>query len=210
MKRLRIRDNNKTVKEFLYFINLTDPNDIVYLGRERDIIIDMNKTLKDYGFDNEERVIVYQEARGGGIVFGDFKDKDNIIISDLIKEKNDNYFKIYNPRDDHFYEFSYGNSIVFELTGSNNGPVFGGKNEKFSLDSNIAKAAVFMGMCQVGQKIRIELKIMKNDSIFEGSTKNEITTSTFRFIDDCCFIIDKIFYEDKHIYYHVIKQGSFF
>ena len=192
-------DNNQTVKEFLNSkkIDTTVQNLIVF--SRAGIIDDINKPLKDYGYENNQGGMVFGGKESGGLLALAKGFQDNIILSDLIKGKNGNCFDIYvSPEENE--KRNYGDSIWLEITGSKDGPVFGGKNGKFSLNSNIAKAAVFMGKCQVGQRIRIEIKIMKNDSVFEGSTNNEIKTSDFRFIDDC-FILDKFFYEDSPVYY---------
>ena len=90
--------------------------------------------------------------------------------------------------------------MSFDVIGSNIGPVFGGKQGRYSLDSNVCKAAVFEGLINVGQKAIVFLKIVKNTNYFEGDTKNGITTSDFRYISDLCFTFThKILSED---YYH--------
>ena len=90
--------------------------------------------------------------------------------------------------------------ISFDVIGSNTGPVFGGKNRRYSLESNLCKAAVFAGKLSVGEKGIISVQIVKNKNIFEGDERNGIKTSDFRYISDLCFIFtdDKVESEDYY------------
>ena len=62
---------------------------------------------------------------------------------------------------------------------------------------------------KIGKKAIIFIKIMKNKNIFEGETKNGITTSNFRFITDWCFsftndeVLNENYYYPK---YKLIKK----
>ena len=90
--------------------------------------------------------------------------------------------------------------LSFDIIGSNDGPVFGGKHGRYSLDSNIAKAAVFEGKVKIGEKAIVSLHIVKNNNYFEGDTRNGIKTSDFRYISDLCFIFtNEVLSED---FYH--------
>ena len=59
-------------------------------------IIDINKTMKDYGFSNGDSSLI----TGGMNYSGNFKEKkfyEKTIISDLIKEKNKDFIQMDSP-----------------------------------------------------------------------------------------------------------------
>ena len=194
----KIKDENQTIMNFLvssWLYGLIDKT----LYNDKNEIIDKNKTLKYYGFYNGDRVIFEGLVMGGG-PFTENKFFDNIIITDLIKEKNESCMVMYSPSKSMNGPIRLEEEMSFDVIGSNIGPVFGGKQGRYSLDSNVCKAAVFEGLINVGQKAIVFLKIVKNTNYFEGDTKNGITTSDFRYISDLCFTFThKILSED---YYH--------
>ena len=194
----KIKDENQTIMNFLVSSRLYGLIDKT-LYNDKNEIIDKNKTLKYYGFYNGDRVIFKKLVMGGG-PFTENKFFDNIIITDLIKEKNESCMVMYSPSKSMNGPIRLEEEMSFNVIGSNIGPVFGGKQGRYSLDSNVCKAAVFEGLINVGQKAIVFLKIVKNTNYFEGDTKNGITTSDFRYISDLCFTFThKILSED---YYH--------
>jgi hypothetical protein len=120
-------NNSQTVEDFLKSkINIKVPNLIVF--SRAGIIEDMKKPLKDYGYENNQGGMVFGGKESGGLLALVKGFQDNIILSDLIKGKNDNCFDICVPTEKVEQKRNYGDSIWLEITGSNNGPVFGGKN----------------------------------------------------------------------------------
>ena len=194
----KIKDENQTIMNFLLSSRLYKLIDKT-LYNDKDEIIDKNKTLKYYGFYNGDTVNFEGLYIGGG-PFTENKFFDNIIITDLIEEKNESCMVMYSPSKSMNGPIRLEEEMSFDVIGSNIGPVFGGKQGRYSLDSNVCKAAVFEGLINVGQKAIVFLKIVKNTNYFEGDTKNGITTSDFRYISDLCFTFThKILSED---YYH--------
>ena len=194
----KIKDENQTIMNFLLSSRLYKLIDKT-LYNDKNEIIDKNKTLKYYGFYNGDRVNFEGLYIAGG-PFTENKFFDNIIITDLIKEKNESCMVMYSPSKSMNGPIRLEEEMSFDVIGSNIGPVFGGKQGRYSLDSNVCKAAVFEGLINVGQKAIVFLKIVKNTNYFEGDTKNGITTSDFRYISDLCFTFThKILSED---YYH--------
>ncbi len=194
----KVKDENQTIMDFLQFSHFYELIDKT-LYNDKDEIIDKNKTLKYYGFYNGDRVKLAGLYIGGG-PFTENIFFDNIVISDLIKEKNESCMVMYSPSKSMNGPIRLEEEMSFDVIGSNIGPVFGGKQGRYSLDSNVCKAAVFEGLINVGQKAIVFLKIVKNTNYFEGDTKNGITTSDFRYISDLCFIFGEAKSEEE--YYH--------
>ena len=194
-----IKDENQTIESFLHFNKLYSLIDET-IYNDKDEIIDKNKALKDYGFHNGDRYKFDGLYRGYG-PFTDNKFFDNIVLSDLIKKNNQNVLEIYSPSGkDHCPLNEIKEEMSFDVIGSNTGPVFGGKHGRYSLDSNICKAAVFEGKVSIGQKALVFLKIIKNNNCFEGDTRNGITTSDSRNISDLCFVFTGQVYPESYYY----------
>ena len=194
--RKKVLDENQIIREFLGY-NLIDKPIYNY----KDELIDKDKTLKDYGFSKGD-YIYFSGLAIGGTAFTENKFFERIVLSELIKEKNQDIIEIYSPSRSSCEKIHYlYDNISLDIIGSNEGPVFGGKYGRYSLDSNVCKAAVFEGKVNIGQKGIIQIKIIKNKNYFEGDTRNGIKTSDFRFITDFCFTFtdDKVLSED---YYH--------
>lgn len=192
----KVKDENKTIKEYFMQFHLRSFIDQPIYDIKGQLI-DKNKTLKEYGFSNGDSL----SLKGGISYFGHFTEKkffEKIIISDLIKEKNENFILMDSPSRANCGEIFYNAIIMFEIIGSNEGPVFGGRDGRYSLDSNICKAAVFEGKINIGEKAVIEVKIIKNNNYFEGDTRNGITTSDFRYISDLCFIFGEAKSEEEY------------
>ncbi len=194
----KVKDENQTIMDFLQFSHFYELIDKT-LYNDKDEIIDKDKTLKYYGFYNGDRVKLAGLYIGGG-PFTENIFFDNIVISDLIKEKNESCMVMYSPSKSMNGPIRLEEEMSFDVIGSNTGPVFGGKHGRYSLDSNICKAAVFEGKVSIGQKALVHLKIIKNNNCFEGDTRNGITTSDSRNISDLCFVFTGQVYPES--YYH--------
>ena len=198
-----IKDENQTIKSFLYF-NYFDSLIDETIYNDKDEIIDKNKALKDYGFHNGDRY-KFDELSIGGAAFTENKFFDNIVLSDLIKKNNQNDLEIfYSPSGMEHYPMNIIKEMSFDIIGGNTGPVFGGKHGRYSLDSNICKAAVFEGKVSIGQKALVHLKIIKNNNCFEGDIRNGIKTSDSRNISDLCFVFTGQVLPES--YYHPKKR----
>ena len=199
-----IKDENQTIKSFLHFNKLYPLLKCEKIYNDKDEIIDKNKALKDYGFHNGDRYKFDNLYIGGG-PFTENEFFDNIVLSDLIKENNQNVLEFYSPSGKEHYPMNRIEEMSFEVIGSNTGPVFGGKHGRYSLDSNICKAAVFEGKVSIGQKALVHLKIIKNNNCFEGDTRNGITTSDSRNISDLCFVFTGQVYPESYYYPKMMK-----
>ncbi len=192
---MKVRNENQTLEKFLLHHHRNIP--LVYnINKE---LMDQNKSLKEHGFYNNDKLRFI-----GGMYYCGYFNENNffnkVVLSDLIYEQNNNIFKIYSPSREQHGEIRENQEISFDIIGSNIGPVFGGKDGRYSLDSNIAKAAVFEGKVKIGEKVIVFLKISRNNNIFEGDERNGIKTSDFRYVSDLCFTFtNKELSED---YYH--------
>ena len=68
-----------------------------------------------------------------------------------------------------------GESYCYRIKGSNEGTVWG--DGIYSDDSNIAKAAVLEGKCNLGEEELVVIKIIEGKSSYGSCTKNGISTS---------------------------------
>jgi hypothetical protein len=191
-----VRNENQTLENFLSRCH----RNISLIYNINNELMDKNKSLKEHGFYNNDKL----RFTGGGMYYSGYFNENKffnkVVLSDLIDEQKNNIFKIYSPSRMQHREIRENEDIQFDIIGSNIGPVFGGKDGRYSLDSNIAKAAVFEGKVGIGEKAVIFLKISRNNNIFEGDERNGIKTSDFRYVSDFCFIFtNKVSSED---YYH--------
>ena len=70
-----------------------------------------------------------------------------------------------------------GESYCYRIKGSNEGTVWG--DGIYSDDSNIAKAAVLEGKCNLGEEKLVFIKIIEGKSSYGSCTKNGISTSSW-------------------------------
>ena len=70
-----------------------------------------------------------------------------------------------------------GESYGYKIKGSNEGTVWG--DGIYSDDSNIAKAAVLEGKCNLGEEKLVFIKIIEGKSSYGSCTKNGISTSSW-------------------------------
>ena len=65
----------------------------------------------------------------------------------------------------------------FKIKGSNEGTVWGDKI--YSDDSNIAKAAVLEGLCQLGEEKTVFIRILEGKSSYSSCNKNGISSRSY-------------------------------
>ena len=70
-----------------------------------------------------------------------------------------------------------GESYGYKIKGSNEGTVWG--DSIYSDDSNIAKAAVLEGKCNLGEEKLVVIKIIEGKSSYGSCSKNGISTSSW-------------------------------
>ena len=70
-----------------------------------------------------------------------------------------------------------GNEYYYKIKGSNEGTVWG--DHIYTDDSNIAKAAVLEGKCQLGQEIILGIKIIEGKNSYSCASKNGVSSVTY-------------------------------
>ena len=70
-----------------------------------------------------------------------------------------------------------GSEYYYRIIGSEDGTVWG--DNIFTDDSNIAKAAVLAGQCQLGQKSIVGIKMIEGKSSYSSSNKNGVSSTTY-------------------------------
>ena len=70
-----------------------------------------------------------------------------------------------------------GNEYFYKIKGSNEGTVWG--DHIYTDDSNIAKAAVLEGKCQLGQEIVLGIKIIEGKNSYFCASKNGVSSVTY-------------------------------
>ena len=70
-----------------------------------------------------------------------------------------------------------GNEYYYKIKGSNEGTVWG--DHIYTDDSNIAKAAVLEGKCELGQEIILGIKIIEGKNNYSCASKNGVSSVTY-------------------------------
>jgi len=70
-----------------------------------------------------------------------------------------------------------GKVFYFEVTGANNGTVWG--TDVYTDDSTLAKAAVHAGVLTLGQKGVVKVTFLPGQQTYTGSTRNGVTTNNW-------------------------------
>ena len=70
-----------------------------------------------------------------------------------------------------------GKEYYYKIQGSNEGTVWG--DHIFTDDSNIAKAAVLEGKCQLGQQVILGIRMIEGKSSYSCATKNGVSSVTY-------------------------------
>ena len=73
----------------------------------------------------------------------------------------------------------YGITFIFRVTGDKEGPIWGGKDNVYTTDSQIATAAVHAGMLQAGQKGIVRIKMLPGRNSYPAVTRNGLTSHDF-------------------------------
>ena len=203
----KVKNENQVLESFLSqnFSNVKSISLIYNINNE---LLDKKKSLKELGFYNNDKIVLSGRAIGGG-PFTENNFFDKVILSDLIEEQNNNIFKIYSPSRSEHAKIRENEELSFDIIGSNIGPVFGGKDGRYSLDSNIAKAAVFEGKAKIREKVIVFLKISKNNNFFEGDERNGIKTSDFRYVSDFCFTFTNNVLSENYYHQYYLKKIEF-
>ena len=74
-----------------------------------------------------------------------------------------------------------GEVYGYKITGSTEGTVWG--DGIYTDDSNIAKAAVLEGKCEIGENRTVYIKIIESKSSYGSCTKNGISSSSYGYWD---------------------------
>ena len=74
------------------------------------------------------------------------------------------------------YRNKVGQTYTFKVTGKKNGRIWGGKNNIYTDDSDIATAAVHAGILKSGQSGTIKVKILADQGSYPSITRNGITS----------------------------------
>ena len=70
-----------------------------------------------------------------------------------------------------------GKEYYYKIKGSNEGTVWG--DHIYTDDSNIAKAAVLEGKCELGQEITLGIKIIEGKNSYSCASKNGVSSVTY-------------------------------
>ena len=73
-----------------------------------------------------------------------------------------------------------GKTFYRRVTGSVDGDVWGGENNVYTDDSNLATAAVHAGVLKAGETAMVRLTILAGKDSYIGSTKNGVTTRPYQ------------------------------
>ena len=116
-----------------------------------------NQSLDTYGIEDGDTITTYQIKAGGGPPIVNSTYSSNINCMDK-RGKNGEYYSYY-------------------IKGSNEGTVWG--DGIYTDDSNIAKAAVLEGKCQIGEEKLVVIKIIEGKSLYGTCTKNGINSCSW-------------------------------
>ncbi len=70
-----------------------------------------------------------------------------------------------------------GNTYYYKIKGSNEGTVWG--DHIYTDDSNIAKAAVLEGKCQLGQEKIVGINMIEGKSSYSSANRNGVSSVTY-------------------------------
>ena len=118
--------------------------------------------LNEYGIKDGDKIRMNFYSEGGGEMW-------NVMNYGCLPLENDNfltYIHAVNKRG------NIGNTYYYKIKGSNEGTVWG--DNIYTDDSNIAKAAVLEGKCELGQEKIVGIKMLEGKSSYSNSYKNGI------------------------------------
>ena len=128
------------------------PHQLIFNGRK----LDDFRLLSDYDVEDDD-ILQAGNYLGGGPA------PENSDYSTSINAVN--------KRD------NIGNEYYYKIKGSNEGTVWG--DHIYTDDSNIAKAAVLEGKCQLGQEIILGIKIIEGKNSYSCASKNGVSSVTY-------------------------------
>ena len=114
-----------------------------------------NKYLRDYNIKDGDHIRVLNYAGGPEPENSDYSTN----IDAVNKREN------------------IGKEYYYKIQGSNEGTVWG--DHIFTDDSNIAKAAVLEGKCQLGQQVILGIRMIEGKSSYSCATKNGVSSVTY-------------------------------
>ena len=120
-----------------------------------DVLYD-NKTLKDYGIEDDDTIIVQEEYYQAG---GYENNSYSTNIHAVNKREN------------------IGRKYCYKIKGSSEGTVWG--DNIYTDDSNIAKAAVLEGKCQLGQEKIVGIKMIEGKSSYSSASRYGVSSVTY-------------------------------
>ena len=128
------------------------PNLLIFQGEN----LDDFRLLSDYNIEDDDILQAdYYVAGGLALENSDYSTSINAV----------------NKRDNIGYEYYY------KIKGSNEGTVWG--DHIYTDDSNIAKAAVLEGKCELGQEIILGIKIIEGKNSYSCASKNGVSSVTY-------------------------------
>ena len=128
------------------------PNLLIFQGEN----LDDFRLLSDYDVEDDDILQAgYYEAGGPAPENSDYSTSINAV----------------NKRD------NIGNEYYYKIKGSNEGTVWG--DHIYTDDSNIAKAAVLEGKCELGQEIILGIKIIEGKNSYSCASKNGVSSVTY-------------------------------
>ena len=74
------------------------------------------------------------------------------------------------------YRGQNGKVYTFKVTGSTSGRIWGGENNIYTDDSDLATAAVHAGLVKAGQTGTIKVKILPGQSSYSSIERNGVTS----------------------------------
>jgi hypothetical protein len=112
-----VRNENQTLENFLSRCH----RNISLIYNINNELMDKNKSLKEHGFYNNDKL----RFTGGGMYYSGYFNENKffnkVVLSDLIDEQKNNIFKIYSPSRMQHREIRENEDIQFDIIGSNIG-----------------------------------------------------------------------------------------
>ena len=140
-------------KEIAHRMNISIPMKILFEG----MILDDDKLLNYYDLEDGDQIMVLNNYIAGG--------------PSLENNNYDTNINAVNKRE------NIGNTYYYKIKGSTEGTVWG--DHIYTDDSNIAKAAVLEGKCNIGQEKIVAIKMIEGKSSYSSSNKNEISSVSY-------------------------------
>ena len=77
------------------------------------------------------------------------------------------------------YRGKNGQTFTFNVTGKKDGRIWGGQNNIYTDDSNVATAAVHAGLVKVGETKRVTVKVLADQGSYPSITRCGITSTKY-------------------------------